>query len=113
MDSEIDPTFLETRNADSATCRKRHLARPYAPRIGPRNHGVCHPPAEIYLDRSGGRWIGRAAAEELEKRLDEKSLGQKITAERLKSTGKLAHVETIDLNRHVWGAGRVVMEIQL
>ncbi len=43
--------------------------------------------------------VGRAAAAELASKsaLTKKSLGQKITAERLKATGKLARFDTIDL----------------
>ena len=61
--------------------------------------------------------IGRAAAAELESKsaLTKKSLGQKITAERLRATGKLAHTETIDLTTANGNAAgtKVVMEIPL
>ncbi len=61
--------------------------------------------------------VGRAAAAEAESKsaLTKKSLGQKITAERLKGTGKLAFSETIDLidaQGNAMGT-RVVMEIPL
>ena len=119
MDPEIDPTFLQLPGM---------LIQPHVENA--IWHGLMH-------RESGGRitvrlkqtaenllWIevedngiGRAAAAELESKsaLTKKSLGQKITAERLKSTGKLAHVETIDLsdaNGRAAGT-KVVMEIQL
>lgn len=59
--------------------------------------------------------IGRAAAAEIESKsaLTKKSLGQKITAERLKATGKLARMETVDLydDQQKPAGTRVVMEI--
>jgi two-component sensor histidine kinase len=61
--------------------------------------------------------IGRPAAAELESKsaLTQKSLGQKITAERLKASGKLAHSETIDLTDENGNASgtKVVLEIPL
>jgi tetratricopeptide (TPR) repeat protein len=61
--------------------------------------------------------VGRVAAADLESKsaLTKKSLGQKITAERLKGTGKLAFSETIDLtdaNGNASGT-KVIMEIPL
>ncbi len=61
--------------------------------------------------------IGRGASKELESKsaLTKKSLGQKITDERLRATGKLAFSETIDLfDADGNPAGtRVIMEIPL
>ena len=61
--------------------------------------------------------VGRVVAADLESKsaLTKKSLGQKITAERLKGTGKLAFSETIDLtdaNGNASGT-KVIMEIPL
>ena len=61
--------------------------------------------------------IGRAAAADIQSKsaLTKKSLDQKMTAERLRATGKLASSETIDLvdeNGQAVGT-RVVLEIPL
>jgi hypothetical protein len=119
LDAEIDPSFLLIPGM---------LIQPHVENA--IWHGLMHRkeggkiqlrlslPAEnllrVEIEDNG---IGRAAASELESKsaLTKKSLGQKITAERLKATGKLAHLETIDLtdqNGHAAGT-KVVMEIPL
>ena len=119
MDPEIDPTFLQLPGM---------LIQPHVENA--IWHGLMHresggritvrvtQPAEnllrIEVEDTG---IGRTAAAKMESKsaLTKKSLGQQITAERLKSTGKLAHVETIDLtdaNGAATGT-KVVMVIQL
>jgi LytS/YehU family sensor histidine kinase len=118
-DPEIDPSFLQIPGM---------LIQPHVENA--IWHGLMHRkegghisvrlslPAEnllrVEIEDNG---IGRKAAAELESKsaLTKKSLGQKITAERLKATGKLAHSETIDLlDEHGHAAGTlVVMEIPL
>jgi len=119
MDPEIDPSFLQIPGM---------LIQPHVENA--IWHGLMHRkeggkiwlrltlPAEnllrVEIEDDG---IGRAAANELESKsaLTKKSLGQKITAERLKATGKLAHSETIDLSDENGSPSgtRVVMEIPL
>ena len=119
LDPEIDPSFLQIPGM---------LIQPHVENA--IWHGLMHRkeggkiwlrltlPAEnllrIEIEDDG---IGRAAAGELESKsaLTKKSLGQKITAERLKATGKLAHSETIDLSDENGNAAgtKVVMEIPL
>lgn len=119
MDPDIDPTFLQIPGM---------LIQPHVENA--IWHGLMHRPEgghiavrlnlpqenllRVEIEDNG---IGRAAAAELESKsaLTKKSLGQKITAERLKSTGKLASIETIDL-RDENGTARgtkVVMEVPL
>ncbi len=118
-DPEIDPTFLQIPGM---------LIQPHVENA--IWHGLMHRkqggkiqvrltlPVEnllrVEIEDDG---IGRAAAAEINSKsaLTKKSLGQKITAERLKATGKLAYCETIDLkdeNGNATGT-RVVMEIPL
>lgn len=118
-DPDIDPTFLQIPGM---------LIQPHIENA--IWHGLMHrregghirvrltQPAEnllrVEIEDDG---IGRAAAAELESKsaLTKKSLGQKITAERLRATGKLAHTETIDLTSANGNAAgtKVVMEIPL
>ncbi len=119
IDPEIDPTFLQIPGM---------LIQPHVENA--IWHGLMHRPAggqlcvrltlpaedllHVEIEDDG---IGRAASAELESKsaLTRKSLGQKITAERLKATGKLAYFETIDLTDKDGNAmgTRVVMEIPL
>lgn len=119
IDPEIDPSFLQIPGM---------LIQPHVENA--IWHGLMHRkeggkiqaritlPAEnllrVEIEDNG---IGRAAAAELESKsaLTKKSLGQKITAERLKATGKLAYCEAIDLHDTLGNAvgTRVVMEIPL
>ena len=119
MDPEIDPSFVEIPGM---------LIQPHVENA--IWHGLMHrstggsivvrlrQPAEhllrIEIEDNG---IGRAAAAELASKsaLTRKSLGQKITAERLKATGKLAHTETMDLydtERNAAGT-RIVLDVPL
>jgi two-component sensor histidine kinase len=119
MDPEIDPTFLQIPgmliqpHVENAIWHGL-MHRESGGRITVRLKQTAENLLRIEVEDNG---IGRAAAAELESKsaLTKKSLGQKITAERLKSTGKLAHVETIDLSDANGGAAgtKVVMEIQL
>ncbi len=119
MDPEIDPSFVEIPGM---------LIQPHVENA--IWHGLMHrstggsivvrlrQPAEhllrIEIEDNG---IGRAAAAELASKsaLTRKSLGQKITAERLKATGKLAHTETIDLYDTEGNAAgtRIVLDVPL
>lgn len=119
IDPEIDPTFLQIPGM---------LIQPHVENA--IWHGLMHRPngghiqvrltlpvehlLHVEIEDDG---IGRAAAEELESKsaLNKKSLGQKITAERLHSTGKLAYLETIDLKDDAGQARgtRVVMDVPL
>jgi tetratricopeptide (TPR) repeat protein len=116
---EIDPTFLEIPGM---------LIQPHVENA--IWHGLMHRPTggdivvrlrqptetllRIEIEDNG---IGRAAAAELESKsvIQQKSLGQKITAERLKATGKLANSETIDLFDDKGNAAgtRIVLEVPL
>ncbi len=119
IDPEIDPTFLQIPgmliqpHVENAIWHGL-MHRESGGRIAVR---VTQPAENLLRVEVEDDGIGRAAAEELESKsaLTKKSLGQKITAERLKSTGKLAHIETIDLTEvNGQSAGtKVVMEIQL
>ena len=119
IDPEIDPTFLQIPgmliqpHVENAIWHGL-MHRESGGRITVRVTQSAENLLRIEVEDNG---IGRAAAEELESKsaLTKKSLGQKITAERLKSTGKLAHVETLDLfDANGAAAGtKVVMEIQL
>jgi tetratricopeptide (TPR) repeat protein/two-component sensor histidine kinase len=119
IDPEIDPTFLQIPgmliqpHVENAIWHGL-MHRESGGRIAVRVTQTAENLLRVEVEDNG---IGRAAAEELESKsaLTKKSLGQKITAERLKSTGKLAHIETIDLTEvNGQAAGtKVVMEIQL
>jgi tetratricopeptide (TPR) repeat protein len=119
MDPDIDPTFVEIPGM---------LIQPHVENA--IWHGLMHRPAggeivvrlqqpqeyllRVIIEDNG---IGRAAAAELASKsaTQQKSLGQKITAERLKATGKLANTETIDLydgEGNVAGT-RIVLDIPL
>ncbi len=119
MDPEIDPTFLEIPSM---------LIQPHVENA--IWHGLMHRPTggditvrfrqptetllRVEIEDNG---IGRAAAAELASKsaTQQKGLGQKITAERLKATGKLAHTETVDLFDAVGNAAgtRIVLDIPL
>lgn len=119
MDPEIDPTFVEIPGM---------LIQPHVENA--IWHGLMHrstggnivvrlrQPTEtllrIEIEDNG---IGRAAAAELASKSasTQKSLGQKITAERLKATGKLSNTETIDLFDEQGNAAgtRIVLEVPL
>lgn len=119
MDPDIDPTFVEIPGM---------LIQPHVENA--IWHGLMHRPAggeivvrlrqpqenllRVEIEDNG---IGRATAAELASKsaTQQKSLGQKITAERLKATGKLANTETIDLyDSEGKAAGtRIVLDIPL
>lgn len=119
MDPDIDPSFLQVPGM---------LIQPHVENA--IWHGLMHKkeggnisvrisqPAEqvlrIEIEDNG---VGRAAAEALESKsvLRQKGLGQKITAERLKATGRLSFTETRDLfDEHGQAAGTlVIMELDL
>lgn len=119
IDPEIDPTFLQipgmllqphVENAIwHGLMHRKEGGRIWVRLTLPQEH-LLH----IEIEDNG---IGRHAAEELESKsaLTKKSLGQKITAERLKATGKLAFSETIDQYDAQGNAAgtKVVMEIPL
>ncbi len=116
---DIDPTFLQIPGM---------LLQPHVENA--IWHGLMHRPEggqlrvrltlptetllRVEIEDNG---VGRATAADIQSKsaLTKKSLGQKITAERLRATGKLASVETIDLmDEHGQGTGtRVVLEIPL
>lgn len=119
MAPDIDPTFVEIPGM---------LIQPHVENA--IWHGLMHRPTggnivvrlrqpaenllRVEIEDDG---IGRAAAAELASKsaTSQKSLGQKITAERLRATGKLAHTETIDLFDAAGNAAgtRIVLDIPL
>ncbi|HAD13114.1 MAG TPA: hypothetical protein DCF33_11845 [Saprospirales bacterium] len=119
MDPDVDPSFLQVPGM---------LIQPHVENA--IWHGLMHKkeggnisvrisqPAEhvlrVEIEDNG---VGRAAAEALESKsaLRQKGLGQKITAERLKATGRLSFTETRDLfDEHGQPAGTlVIMELDL
>lgn len=119
MDPDIDPSFLQVPGM---------LIQPHVENA--IWHGLMHKkeggnisvrisqPAEhvlrVEIEDDG---VGRAAAEALESKsaLRQKGLGQKITAERLKATGRLSFSETRDLfdERGHAGGTLVIMELYL
>lgn len=119
IDPEIDPSFLQIPGM---------LIQPHVENA--IWHGLMHrkeggriwvrlslPNEQLLRVAIEDNGIGRTAAAELESKsaVNQKSLGQKITAERLKATGKLAHTETIDLH-HPDGTPsgtKVLMDIPL
>lgn len=116
---DIDPTFVEIPGM---------LIQPHVENA--IWHGLMHRPdggkivvrlrqpqenlLQVEIEDNG---VGRAAAAELASKsaTRQKSLGQKITAERLKATGKLAHTETVDLYDSEGNAAgtRIVLDIPL
>jgi signal transduction histidine kinase len=119
MDPQIDPTFLEIPgmiiqpHVENAIWHGL-LHRPTGGKIVVRLRQPTETLLRIEIEDNG---IGRAAAAELASKsaTQQKSLGQKITAERLKATGKLAHTETIDLFDDEGNAAgtRIVLDVPL
>ncbi len=119
MDLDIDPTFVEIPgmviqpHVENAIWHGL-MHRPTGGEIVVRLRQPAENLLRVEIEDNG---IGRAAAAELASKsaTHEKSLGQKITAERLKATGKLANTETIDLfdsNGNAAGT-RIVLDIPL
>lgn len=119
IDPEIDPTFLQIPgmliqpHVENAIWHGL-MHRKEGGKIWVRLSLTAEDLLRVEIEDNG---IGRTAAAELDSKsaLNQKSLGQKITAERLKATGKLAHSATLDLTDHQGTAigTKVVMEIPL
>ncbi|MCC7506211.1 MAG: histidine kinase [Saprospiraceae bacterium] len=119
LDPEIDPGFVQIPgmliqpHVENAIWHGL-LHRPEGGRLAVRITQPTETLLRVEVEDDG---IGRRAAGELASRsaLNKKSLGQKITTERLLALGKLAHSETIDLSDAQGNpAGtRVILDIPL